>query len=88
MTGAGAALVIVGYALRESLRRRVFLVVLVLTVGFLALYGVGTYFAFRDVNNFVPRTRTSSIRRRSPAPPCSASRCSRPSSWAPWWRSF
>jgi Cu-processing system permease protein len=54
MTGAGAALVIVGYALRESLRRRVFLVVLVLTVGFLALYGVGTYFAFRDVNNFVP----------------------------------
>jgi Cu-processing system permease protein len=54
MTGAGAALVIVGYALRESLRRRVFLVVLVLTVGFLALYGVGTYFAFRDVENFVP----------------------------------
>ena len=54
MTGAGAALVIVGYALRESLRRRVFLVVLVLTVGFLALYGVGTYFAFRDVANFVP----------------------------------
>jgi Cu-processing system permease protein len=54
MTGAGAALVIVGYALRESLRRRVFLVVLVLTAGFLALYGVGTYFAFRDVNNFVP----------------------------------
>jgi Cu-processing system permease protein len=54
MTGARAALVIVGYALRESLRRRVFLVVLVLTVGFLALYGVGTYFAFRDVNNFAP----------------------------------
>lgn len=54
MTGAGAALVIVGYALRESLRRRVFMVVLVLTVGFLALYGVGTYFAFRDVENFVP----------------------------------
>ena len=54
MTGAGAALVIVGCALRESLRRRVFLVVLVLTVGFLALYGVGTYFAFRDVESFVP----------------------------------
>jgi ABC-type transport system involved in multi-copper enzyme maturation permease subunit len=54
VTGAGAALVIVGYALRESLRRRVFLVVLVLTVGFLALYGVGAYFAFRDVKSFVP----------------------------------
>jgi Cu-processing system permease protein len=54
MSGAGAALVIVGYALRESLRRRVFLVVLVLTIGFLALYGVGTYFAFRDVESFVP----------------------------------
>ena len=54
MTGAGAALVIVGYALRESVRRRVFLVVIVLTVGFLALYGVGTYFAFRDVESFVP----------------------------------
>jgi ABC-type transport system involved in multi-copper enzyme maturation permease subunit len=55
MTGAGAVLVIVAYALRESLRRRVFMVVLVLTVGFLALYGVGTYFAFRDVKNFAPR---------------------------------
>jgi Cu-processing system permease protein len=52
MTGASALLVIVGYALRESLRRRVFLVVLVLTLAFLALYGVGTYFAFRDVNGF------------------------------------
>jgi len=54
MTGGGAALVIVGYALRESLRRRVFLVVLILTVGFLALYGVGAYFAFRDVKSFAP----------------------------------
>jgi Cu-processing system permease protein len=54
VTGAGAALVIVGYALRESLRRRVFLVVLVLTLGFLALYGVGAYFAFRDVKSFAP----------------------------------
>jgi ABC-type transport system involved in multi-copper enzyme maturation permease subunit len=54
MTGAGGVLTIVGYALRESVRRRVFLVVLVLTVGFLALYAVGGYFAFRDVKNFVP----------------------------------
>jgi Cu-processing system permease protein len=52
MTGAGAVMTIVGYALRESVRRRVFLVVLVLTVGFLALYGVGAYFAFRNVESF------------------------------------
>jgi ABC-2 type transport system permease protein len=54
MTGAGVVLTIIGYALRESVRRRVFLVVLVLTLGFLALYGVGTYFAFQDVQSFVP----------------------------------
>ena len=54
MTGAGAVATIIGYALRESVRRRVFLVVLVLTLGFLALYGVGAYFAFRGVENFVP----------------------------------
>jgi ABC-type transport system involved in multi-copper enzyme maturation permease subunit len=54
MTGAGAVATIIGYALRESVRRRVFLVVLVLTLGFLALYGVGTYFAFRDVQSFAP----------------------------------
>ena len=57
MTGAAAVLTIVGYALRESVRRRVFLVVLVLTVGFLTLYALGGYFAFRDVNNFVPPDR-------------------------------
>jgi ABC-type transport system involved in multi-copper enzyme maturation permease subunit len=48
-----SATTIVGYALRESLRRRVFLVVLVLTVGFLVLYAVGAHFAFRDARNFV-----------------------------------
>ena len=36
-----AIAVIAGHALRESLRRRVFLVVLILTIVFLALYGVG-----------------------------------------------
>jgi Cu-processing system permease protein len=46
------ALVVASYALRESLRRRVFLVVLVLTIGFLALYGVGTFAAFGEVDNF------------------------------------
>ena len=47
-----AATTIVAYAVRESLRRRVFLVVLVLTVGFLVLYGVGAHFAFRDARSF------------------------------------
>ena len=37
------------YSLRESLRRRVFLVVLVLTVAFLGLYGLGTREAFKEV---------------------------------------
>ena len=38
--GLAAVPVIVGYALRESLRRRVFVVVLFLTAGSLALYGL------------------------------------------------
>jgi Cu-processing system permease protein len=38
----GAA-IIAGFALRESLRRRVFAVVAVLTVAFLALYGLGVW---------------------------------------------
>lgn len=43
---AGAAWAVVGFALAESLRRRVFAIVIVLTVLFLALYGVGAHFAF------------------------------------------
>jgi Cu-processing system permease protein len=43
---------VIGYALRESLRRRVFAVVLILTVGFLALYALGVHFAFRDTEGF------------------------------------
>jgi len=43
---------IIGYAVREGVRRRIFLVVLVLTAGFLALYGVAAHFAFRDVRSF------------------------------------
>jgi ABC-2 type transport system permease protein len=53
----GAAATIVGYAVRESLRRRVFLVVIVLTVGFLALYAVGAHFAFRDARSFAGTQR-------------------------------
>ena len=46
--------VIVGYALRESMRRKVFLIVLLLSVAFLALYGVGVWRAFTDTASFVP----------------------------------
>jgi len=45
----------IGYALKESLRRRVFLVVLVLTACFLGLYALGTSEAFQvveDQNDF------------------------------------
>jgi ABC-type transport system involved in multi-copper enzyme maturation permease subunit len=41
-------LTIAGYALRESIRRRVFRVVLMLTALFLALYGVGAGQAFEE----------------------------------------
>lgn len=43
------AAVIAGYGLRECLRRRVFLVVLVLTGAFLALYALGTKVAFDEI---------------------------------------
>lgn len=44
------ALTIAAYGLRESMRRRVFLVVLLLTVGFLVLYGVGANAAFDSID--------------------------------------
>jgi Cu-processing system permease protein len=44
--------VVIGYALRECLRRRVFLVVLVLTAGFLALYSLGVKTAFDELESF------------------------------------
>jgi ABC-type transport system involved in multi-copper enzyme maturation permease subunit len=43
---------IVRYAMRESLRRRVFAVVLVLTVAFLVLYALGAHFAFEEASGF------------------------------------
>lgn len=43
---------VVGYQVREGVRRRVFLAVLVLTLAFLALYAVGAHFVFRDVGSF------------------------------------
>jgi ABC-type transport system involved in multi-copper enzyme maturation permease subunit len=45
------ARVVAGYALREAVRRRVILVVLLLTVGFLALYGLGCAVTFDQVDS-------------------------------------
>ena len=45
------AIVVAGHALQEALRRRVFLVVLALTVLFLALYWLGARKAFEETRN-------------------------------------
>jgi ABC-2 type transport system permease protein len=47
-------LVVAGHALRESLRRRVFAVVVCLTLAFGALYAWGTDELFQDINEFGP----------------------------------
>ena len=49
-----AALTIAGYGLREALRRKVFIVVCLLTVAFVALYWVGNRYTFRHVGGIVP----------------------------------
>jgi Cu-processing system permease protein len=46
--------VIVGYGLREALRRKVFAVVLLLTLCFLGLYWLANHYVFRDVENITP----------------------------------
>jgi ABC-type transport system involved in multi-copper enzyme maturation permease subunit len=50
--GLNDVLVIAAHALRESLRRRVFIVVVVLTLGFGALYTWGASELFKDVSGF------------------------------------
>jgi len=45
---------IVGYGLREALRRKVFAVVLLLTLGFLGLYWHANHYVFRDAENISP----------------------------------
>ncbi len=47
-----SAITVIGLSVQEGVRRRVFLAVLVLTVGFLALYALGAHFAFRDAHEF------------------------------------
>ena len=49
-----AVATIVGYGLREALRRKVFAVVLFLTLGFLGLYWLANHYVFRDVENISP----------------------------------
>jgi ABC-type transport system involved in multi-copper enzyme maturation permease subunit len=44
-------MIVARYALQEAVRRRVILVVLFLTVCFLALYGLGCWVTFREVND-------------------------------------
>ncbi|HEX2128159.1 MAG TPA: ABC transporter permease subunit [Solirubrobacterales bacterium] len=49
--GLSGALAVALFALRESVRRRVFIVVVGLTVAFLVLYGLGAKFAFDEVED-------------------------------------
>jgi Cu-processing system permease protein len=44
------AVIVAGYAVRESVRRRVFPVVLVLTLAFLGLYSFGVYKAYQSID--------------------------------------
>jgi len=49
-----AALTIAAYALQEALRRKVFLLVLLLTAGYLGLYWLGAKYAFGEVDEILP----------------------------------
>jgi ABC-type transport system involved in multi-copper enzyme maturation permease subunit len=49
-----SVLTIAGYGLREALRRRVFGVVLILTVGFLTLFWLGVHFLYENLGNVGP----------------------------------
>jgi Cu-processing system permease protein len=46
--------VIIGYAMREALRRKVFAVVLLLTVAFLFLFWLANHYVFRDITHVTP----------------------------------
>jgi ABC-type transport system involved in multi-copper enzyme maturation permease subunit len=50
--GARPIAVLVAWAVRESLRRRVFVIVALLTVAFVVLYAIGCSAAFRQVHDF------------------------------------
>jgi Cu-processing system permease protein len=48
------ALTIVGYAIRESVRKKMFLVVILLTAGFIGLFWLGTNELFQEVDTITP----------------------------------
>ncbi len=56
-----AALLIARFALRESLRRRVFLIIALLTLAFLVLYGLATWQAFKAEGEFGEATSTAGV---------------------------
>ena len=51
MRGVGT---VVRYGLEEALRRKVFVVVLLLTVAFLGLYALGNHYAFASLSGVQP----------------------------------
>ena len=53
--------IVVGLAMQESIRRKIFLIVLLLSVAFVGLYSVGTHYAYRDSANFAGSDATSGI---------------------------
>jgi len=53
MTAIGPVAVLVAWAMREALRRRVFVIVALLTVAFIVLYSLGCAAAFRQVDTIV-----------------------------------
>ena len=53
-TNVTDALTIVGYAIRESVRKKMFLVVLLLTAGFIGLFWLGTHELFDETDDITP----------------------------------
>ena len=51
----GQVLLLAGHTWKEGVRRRMILIGFVLTVAFMALYGTGVYFAFRDMDKMAPQ---------------------------------
>jgi Cu-processing system permease protein len=49
-----SVLTIAGYGLREALRRKVFVVVLLLTIGFLVLFWLANHFLFQNIADISP----------------------------------
>ena len=78
-----SALTVVAHSVREGVRRRVFLAVVALTVAFLALYGLGAHFVFRDAREFAGGEQGILDPHAFAGRRSSAWRCSRRSSSAP-----